>query len=183
VPPSRAQISAAVAILACSAVTLAAPQAASAASIVAARSAVTAGPHSVAGRRGYVVRPGDSLAGIAGRFGISPVALAAANGIVDGRLYAGARLLVDVSAAGQPPRPATAYMAQAVHVVTPGETLGSIARANALTVATLAAANGLRPGSRLARGTGLVLPGRWRCPVAGHTTFVNDWGFPRAGNT
>src|SRR5262245_7600374 len=60
---------------------------------------------------GYVVRPGDTLGRIAGMFGRSPVALAAANGIVGDMLYSGARLQINVSAAGQPPVPATPFIA------------------------------------------------------------------------
>src|SRR5207253_1375100 len=30
-------------------------------------------------------------------------------------------------------------------------------------------------------GARLNVPGSWRCPVAGPTKFINDWGFPRSG--
>lgn len=61
---------------------------------------------------GYVVRQGDTLTSIARKLSLNPVALAARNGIVEGRIYFGARLLTNVSAAGMPPVPARPYVAK-----------------------------------------------------------------------
>src|SRR5436190_8618380 len=74
-------------------------------------SVIKATPKTTALPDGYLVRPGDTLAGIASRLGRSPVALAAANGIVGDILYTGARLRVDVSAAGAPVVPAAPFIA------------------------------------------------------------------------
>lgn len=59
---------------------------------------------------GYIVRKGDTLTSIARKLNLNPVALAARNGIIEGRLYFGARLLTNVSAAGRPPAPARPYV-------------------------------------------------------------------------
>jgi murein DD-endopeptidase MepM/ murein hydrolase activator NlpD len=42
----------------------------------------------------YFVQSGDTIAGVAGRFGLAPAALAAANGATNGMLYTGARISV-----------------------------------------------------------------------------------------
>jgi LysM repeat protein len=42
----------------------------------------------------YMVQPGDTLAGVAARFGLSPAVVAAANGVTNGMLYFGARINV-----------------------------------------------------------------------------------------
>lgn len=49
----------------------------------------------VNGRRTHIVRSGDTVASIAKRYGISANAVRAANGIIDDRLYRGARLIID----------------------------------------------------------------------------------------
>lgn len=101
---------------------------------------ITAGPGTDTDEKGYIVKPGDTLTSIAGRLKLNQAALAARNGLVDGRVFAGARLLTNVSASGSPPAPATAFIAKVP--------------------ATDSIVN---------------------CPIDGHATFTNDWGFPRAG--
>jgi murein DD-endopeptidase MepM/ murein hydrolase activator NlpD len=126
----------------------------------------------------YIVRPGDTLGRIAARTGVPAPVIAQANGIVDAdRIYAGARLRLTPAPPG--PRPAAAT----VHVVRRGETLASIARRYGTTVAALARANAIADPNRIRAGQRLVLSGggAWRCPVAGPSRFVNDWGFPREG--
>lgn len=129
----------------------------------------------------HVVQAGETITSVAAKYHVSPVALAAANGIVDGRLYRGARLRLDVSAAGAPVAPARPFRAQPTYVVRRGDSLHSVARRLGVAAAALARANNLSSNARLLAGQALAVPGRWTCPVAGHTSFVNDWGFSRAG--
>ena len=51
-----------------------------------------------------------------------------------------------------------AASADFVHVVAPGETLTSIAAADGLSIAQLAAANGISPYTQLVAGTGVQIP-------------------------
>jgi peptidoglycan hydrolase-like protein with peptidoglycan-binding domain len=67
------------------------------------------------------------------------------------------------------------------HTVRSGDTLPSVARATKSTPAALAAANRLNPASRLNVGSKLNVPGDWRCVVPG-ASFINDYGFARAGH-
>lgn len=130
----------------------------------------------------HLVRRGETLARISATYGIPAATIAAANGIVGGRIYAGQRLrLAPVAAPDghilRGPDPA----ASTVHVVRRGETLGAIAARYGVTTRALAAANGIADPNRIRIGARLTVGRGWRCPVAGPVRFVNDWGFPRAG--
>ena len=59
---------------------------------------VRSGPASPSGIRSHIVSRGDTVPSIAKRYGVSADDIRAANGIVDDRLYRGARLLIDGSA-------------------------------------------------------------------------------------
>jgi murein DD-endopeptidase MepM/ murein hydrolase activator NlpD len=50
----------------------------------------------------YVVQPGDTVAGVAFRFGVSATGLAAANGVTNNMLYTGARISVAKTSATRP---------------------------------------------------------------------------------
>lgn len=137
---------------------------------------------------GYVVRSGDTLASVAKRYGTTPAALAAANGITDGRLYVGARLRIvgpNAAPTASPLAGGAAASAPATYVVRSGDTLASVAKRFKTTVAAIAAANGIKNVNRVYARQTLTIPGgaaapAWRCPVAG-AKFINDWGFPRSG--
>lgn len=127
----------------------------------------------------HVVRPGETLSAIAARYGITTSELAAANGIVDpNRVLAGSRLTVaeapatGAADAAATPAPATG----ASHVVEPGETLSAIAGTYGVSVADLAAANGIGDPNHIVAGTQLRVPGGWHCPVRGSLVFSNDYG-------
>ncbi len=112
---------------------------------------------SVAPEESYVVQPGDTLGGIAARFGTTVSALAQANDIADPSLiYPGQRLIIP-SAVQQPPELPT--QAQ-VHVVRPGEYLSQIARLYGTTVWALAVANDLANPSFIYPGQRLIIPTR-----------------------
>lgn len=137
--------------------------------------------------RAHVVQPGESLSRIAARYGVSVADLVTANGISDpNRVLAGARLRIDASAPADVPAgvapvvPGIAGGAGGTHVVAVGQTLSGIAGQHGVSVADLAAANGISDPDLIRVGQRLVVPGGWLCPVVGLTRFVDDFGAPRA---
>ena len=104
----------------------------------------------------YVIRPGDSLSVLAGRFGSTVGALVAANGISDpdhiviGRVlrHSGADAAPDATTDGQ----------SMSYVVKPGDTLLAIARAHGLNTTELVDANGLADPDRIFIGQLLKIP-------------------------
>jgi LysM repeat protein len=118
----------------------------------------------------HLVATGETLSSVAAADGLSVAALAAANGLPsDSQLTAGASLQIPPqgSAADNPTATstpvATTSMATAPagggYVVAPGDTLSAIAAMHGLSVASLAAANGLNPAGFLISGTTISIPG------------------------
>jgi murein DD-endopeptidase MepM/ murein hydrolase activator NlpD len=116
----------------------------------------------------YVVQAGDTLSGIALRYGLSLIELATANGVINPNLiYVGQRLTVPhlmgdkPSAATQPaaatPTP-TALATKRLHIVSSGETLYRIATQYGTTVQALASANNLADAALIYVGQPLVIP-------------------------
>ncbi|MEA3019553.1 MAG: hypothetical protein QOI47_1077 [Actinomycetota bacterium] len=132
----------------------------------------------------YTLRPGDTLGVIARDHHTTVAALVAANGIKNpDRVYAGEQLVIP----GAVPGPAMQLISVSKYVVRAGDTLGSIATAQHVSVAALGKANALRDPNRISVGQPLVIPGSrakvatWVCPVAGRPRFSDDFGAPRAG--
>ena len=126
----------------------------------------------------YTVQAGDTLGGIARRFGTTVDALARANGITDpNRIVAGRTLTI-------PARHAAAVAAPAVrtYTVRAGDTLGAIAGRHGTTVARLVQVNGLRDPNLIREGMVLRIeaagPG-YVCPVQGPSRYDDDFGAPR----
>jgi LysM repeat protein len=118
----------------------------------------------------HVVAPGESLSSIAAADGLSVAQLAAANGISrDSGLIAGGTLAIPPQGAptdtvaggsGAAPIPAApAVSAGGAYVVQPGDTLTAIAARAGMSVAQLAALNGLNPSAYLRSGSTLELSG------------------------
>ena len=102
-----------------------------------------------------VVQPGQTLTSIAARYGVSVAALAKANGLANpNRVLAGALLEVPGGSGGAGGASGTTTVR-----VQPGQTLTAIAARYAVSVAALAAANGLRNPNFVMAGTTLVVPG------------------------
>ena len=105
---------------------------------------------------GYTVQPGDTLSGVAASAGLSVADVAAANGLDPaGVLVAGTKLTLPGgggSAGGSAPPPLGAY------TVRPGDTLSGLARGAGVSLADMAAMNGLDPAGVLVEGTVLKLP-------------------------
>lgn len=110
----------------------------------------------------YIVRWGDTLTGIAARYGVGVSQLAAANGLyATSWVYAGQRLTIPGAAtatASTPAQPASSTTG-GVYVVRPGDTLIGIAQRYGISTSQLAARNGLTWNSWVYVGQKLVIPG------------------------
>lgn len=110
----------------------------------------------------HIVAYGETLYSIARKYGVSPQALAGANGITtQSWVYAGQRL--KIPGAGANTSTAPAQVAQAspggMYVVRAGDTLYSVARKFGVTVNALANANDIPPNGFLYTGWRLKIPG------------------------
>jgi LysM repeat protein len=142
-----------------------------------------AAPTSVTSNGTYVVRAGDTLNSIAARFGVSPSALARANGISNpNKIYIGQRLVISGSAAPVPqPKPGTTAPSGGIYIVQRGDTLAKIAARYHTTVSALMALNGLKNPNviwvgqrlRVGKGGGTVSPGPAKPPVAGGAKWID----------
>jgi len=131
----------------------------------------------------HVVVKGDTIAGIASRYGIPQRQLIEANGLTNGVVYVGQRLSLVPSGGASAPAASGAR----THTVASGETLSTIARRYGTTVSAIVQASGLSDPNRIRVGQRLTIPGTGGgtaslpCPVQGGATLMNDWGFPRSG--
>ena len=102
---------------------------------------VTTGPAGLI----YVVQPGDTLTDLSERFGLSPEAVAAANGLAQPEpLLAGEELII----------PGVVYLVQA------GDTLADVAAAFGVPQAAIMAANAIADADAIRGGQRLAIPGR-----------------------
>ncbi|MGE5596842.1 MAG: LysM peptidoglycan-binding domain-containing protein, partial [Hyphomicrobiales bacterium] len=101
----------------------------------------------------YVIQPGDTLSGIANRYGVDVAALALQNGIEDINLIRfGETLVIGGDDAAEP-----ASAEAKTHVVQPGETLSSIAALYGMDLYDIAIANGLSDVDLVYAGQELVI--------------------------
>lgn len=126
-----------------------------------------------------VVRPGDSVASLSRRLGVSQSQFLAANGFTSsGQLLAGSRVRASAGAApGARTKPVTL-------TVRSGDTLHEIADDHGLSYRRLAAANDIDDPNLIRLGQRLSIPGTggtFRCPVKGSTHFINDFGVSKGG--
>lgn len=119
------------------------------------------------------VRSGDTLGGIADKYGISVATLKASNKIRGTTIHPGQDLLVTAAPRGMDTKGLTRMVAfdnvesdatparrkSAKHVVRRGDTLWSIARKHSVNMDRLATTNGLQSGSTLSVGQVLRIPG------------------------
>ncbi len=137
------------------------------------------------GQRTHIVQSGDTVQSIARRYGVSADDVRVANGIVDDRLYLGARLVIDGSAAsdGSSGTPATSRISSTskssrrsssggtssgttsskrsrsgTYTVKAGDYLDGIAHRNGVTLSALLKANGLKSTSLILPGDRLAIP-------------------------
>jgi len=122
----------------------------------------------------YTVQSGDTLGGIAARFGVSVADLAAWNGIANPNLI----LIGQVLSIGGAPAstvPAPASPSSQTYVVQAGDTLGDIAARFGVSVATLVANNNLADPNVIHVGQTLVIgssPASPSAPASGSTYTV-----------
>ncbi len=113
----------------------------------------------LAQERTHIVQPGETLFGIARRYGLTVEQLAAANGITNpARIYAGQVLVIPSSTGTGTTTGTRAYTVQA------GDTLFSIARRFNTTVDTLVRLNGLSNANVLFVGQVILVPGEGQPP-------------------
>jgi len=135
----------------------------------AAQEAVTASPGQVevaAAPAGYRVQTGDTVSGIAARFGMSTAAVLALNGLSWKSLIFPGQVLA-LSGAPKPAAPAPAAPAPAAapapsgtaYTVTRGDTISGIAAKFGLRTSAVLAANGLSGASIIYPGQKLAIPG------------------------
>lgn len=142
-------------------------------------SSTTSSSSSSAKVRTAVVRSGDSTSELARRLGVSRDQFMAANGFTSSsQVLAGSRVRSHAGPQpGQRSEPTT-------HVVTTGDTLIEIANDYDQSWRRLAELNDLSNASVIRLGQRLTIPGSggaFRCPVAGTTTFMNDFGVSKGG--
>lgn len=91
----------------------------------------------------YTVRSGDTLSGIASRYGTTYQALAALNGIVNPNLIYPGQVLQLPKSTSAPAPSAPAPAEEETYTVQPGDSLSEIATAHGTTYQALAALNGI----------------------------------------
>ena len=109
----------------------------------------------------YVVADGDTVSGIAERFGLATAEILAANGLGwSSLIFPGQRLALPPGAPAADSAPAPLPVAPEIarHVVVEGDTIGGIAARYGLDVASVLSANGLGPSSLIFPGESIVLP-------------------------
>jgi LysM repeat protein len=116
---------------------------------------------------GYTIQPGDTLSGIAASAGVSVADLAAANGLdPNGLIIAGSSLSLSGGGSVSSGSSGTAAPAvQGAYTVRLGDTLSGLAAGAGVSVADMAAMNGLDPDGVLVAGTPLKLPSGAAAPA------------------
>ncbi|MFD4421501.1 LysM peptidoglycan-binding domain-containing protein [Agromyces sp. NPDC058484] len=108
----------------------------------------------------YVVVDGDTVSGVAERFGLATAEVLAFNGLGwSSLIFPGQRLALPGGAATESAAPAPPPVPEITkHVVVEGDTVSGIAAAYGLDVASVLSANGLGPSSLIFPGESIVLP-------------------------
>lgn len=118
-----------------------------------------------AGKMEHVVKPGETLGGIANRAGVSMRDIAEANGIKDPYpVRAGQTLIIPK---GPRPAPASAASRATSHVVQPGETLNGIANRAGVAASAIAKANNIEAPYVIRAGQTLAIPSKGSATPSG----------------
>jgi len=110
----------------------------------------------------YVVQRGDTLFGIALRFGVTVQAIMSANGLTNSNLiFVGQRLTIPTggSVPSNPTQPPPSNTGSQIYIVQAGDWLSRIAARFGVTVQAIMSANGLTNPNRIFVGQRLVIPG------------------------
>lgn len=106
----------------------------------------------------YEVRPGDTVSGIAARFGLRTADVLAINGLSWSSVIHPGQVL-RLTAAPPSAAPATPAAESGAYVVVRGDTVSGIARRHGVSVASILSANGLGWSSIIYPGQTLAIPG------------------------
>lgn len=108
----------------------------------------------------YSVRSGDTISGIAQRFGLNTNAVLALNGLTSSSIIYPGQVLRLLAAPAAPPAPAPAPApAIGTHTVVAGDTISAIAKKYGVSTNAVLAANNMSRSSIIYPGQTIVLPG------------------------
>jgi len=127
----------------------------------------------------HVVQWGETLSGIAWRYGATTQAIMDANGLAYDTIYAGQQLVIPTGVGA--PRPETAETASTYHAVQWGENLSGIAESYGVTVTAVIQANRLPNANFIYAGQRLLIPER--ASAAPTTADVPDTYVVQPGDT
>ncbi len=125
----------------------------------------------------HIVRRGDTLSGIAQKYGVSVAAIQRANRMRGTIIYVGQRLKIPTPNAAPGNDGGQSSGKAIVHVVRRGETLGLIAQRYGVSVAQIAKLNGIKNTSLIRVGQKLVISGNPKAvkkKLSGKKKFVVD---------
>jgi LysM repeat protein len=113
----------------------------------------------------YTVQSGDTLSGIASRYGVTIDTLKAANALASSDIYAGQVLTIPSTTTNATAQPTSAPAGQTTtYVVQSGDSLSALAQRFGVTREALAAANKISPSSLLYVGQTLIVPAGAQVP-------------------
>ncbi len=108
----------------------------------------------------YVVRPGDRLADIAARYGVTMSGIVQANGLSNPDvIYPGQKLVIVVPGSANATTTVTPPRGDTVHVVQLGDTVDKIARRYGVSASAIVRANGITNADLIWVGQKLIIPG------------------------
>lgn len=110
----------------------------------------------------YVVKPGDRLADIAARYGVTPSAIVRANNLADAdTIFPGQQLIIPAGEGTDASQPSTAGSAasqETTHTVKLGDTLAKIAQEHGVSIAAIRQSNRLVNPNTIWVGQQLTIP-------------------------